>query len=92
MECLHHETFLPWQRTYRGGGLNLIPIHIDSPLASRATEVSRRYTECYDEEISRTFTFVHGEEKQALSLTVAIQAEHPKIEVTVPHIGSNYEV
>jgi hypothetical protein len=35
---------------------------------------------------------VHGEEKQALSLTAAIQAEHPKIEVTVPHVGSNYEV
>jgi predicted metal-dependent RNase len=35
---------------------------------------------------------VHGEEKQALSLAVAIQAEHPKIEVTVPHVGSSHEV
>ena len=35
---------------------------------------------------------VHSEKKQALSLTAAIQAEHPKIEVTVPHVGSNYEV
>ena len=35
---------------------------------------------------------VHGEEKQALSLSAAIQAEHPQIEVTVPHVGSSYEV
>ena len=40
---------------------------------------------------SRIF-LVHGEEKQALSLAAAIQAEHPKIEVTVPHVGSNHEV
>ena len=35
---------------------------------------------------------VHGEEKQALSLAAAFQAEQPKIEVTVPHIGSSHEV
>lgn len=34
---------------------------------------------------------VHGEEKQALSLATAIQAEHPRIDVTVPHLGSQYE-
>jgi len=35
---------------------------------------------------------VHGEEKQALSLAAAIQAEHPGIDVTVPHYGSLHEV
>lgn len=30
---------------------------------------------------------VHGEEKQALSLATAIQTAHPRIEVTVPHLG-----
>lgn len=35
---------------------------------------------------------VHGEEKQALSLATAIQAEHPRIDVTVPHLGSQYEL
>ena len=35
---------------------------------------------------------VHGEEKQALSLALAIQAEYPKIEVTVPHAGSTLEI
>ncbi len=35
---------------------------------------------------------VHGEEKQALSLAAAIQTEHPKIEVQVPHRGSTHEV
>lgn len=35
---------------------------------------------------------VHGEEKQALSLATAIQAEHPRIEVIVPHLGSQYEI
>ena len=35
---------------------------------------------------------VHGEEKQALSLALAIQAEHPRIEVTVPHAGSTLEI
>jgi metallo-beta-lactamase family protein len=40
---------------------------------------------------SRIF-IVHGEEKQALSLAAAIQTEHPKIEVHVPHRGSTHEV
>lgn len=35
---------------------------------------------------------VHGEEKQALSLGAAIQAEHPDIEVQIPHRGSVHEV
>jgi len=35
---------------------------------------------------------VHGEEKQALSLAAAIRAEHPCIDVTVPHYGSLHEV
>ena len=35
---------------------------------------------------------VHGEEKQALSLSTAIQADHPGIDVTVPHHGSLHEV
>jgi metallo-beta-lactamase family protein len=35
---------------------------------------------------------VHGEEKQALSLGAAIQTEHPKIDVQIPHRGSTYEI
>jgi len=35
---------------------------------------------------------VHGEEKQALSLAAAIQTEHPKVEVQVPHRGSTHEI
>lgn len=35
---------------------------------------------------------VHGEEKQALSLASAIQAEHPGIEVAIPHRASSHEV
>jgi metallo-beta-lactamase family protein len=35
---------------------------------------------------------VHGEEKQALSLAAAIQAEHPSMRVIVPHPGAVYEV
>ena len=35
---------------------------------------------------------VHGKEKQALSLALAIQTEHPRIEVTVPHAGSTLEI
>ena len=38
------------------GRLDPIPIYIDSPLASRATEVFRRHPECFDEETTRTFT------------------------------------
>jgi metallo-beta-lactamase family protein len=35
---------------------------------------------------------VHGEEKQALSLGAAIQAEHPQIDVRIPHQGSTHEI
>ena len=35
---------------------------------------------------------VHGKEKQALSLAMAIQAEYPKIEVSVPHVGRPLEI
>lgn len=35
---------------------------------------------------------VHGEERQALSLAAAIQAEHAQVEVTVPHFGSSHEI
>jgi len=35
---------------------------------------------------------VHGEEKQALSLAAAMQAEHPRVQVVVPHPGAVYEV
>ena len=35
---------------------------------------------------------VHGEEKQALSLGAAIQAEHPKIDVLVPYPASTHEL
>jgi len=34
---------------------------------------------------------VHGEEKQALSLSAAIQTEHPGTEVIVPRLGSIHE-
>jgi metallo-beta-lactamase family protein len=33
-----------------------IPIYIDSPLASKATQVFRRHPECFDEETLKTFT------------------------------------
>ncbi len=39
-----------------------------------------------------TIFIVHGEEKQALSLGAAIQAEHPGIDVRIPHQGSTHEV
>jgi metallo-beta-lactamase family protein len=35
---------------------------------------------------------VHGEDKQSLSLANAIRAELPKAEVTVPSIGTAYEL
>ena len=35
---------------------------------------------------------VHGEEKQALSLGAAIQAEHSGVEVQIPRRGSAYDV
>ena len=39
-----------------------------------------------------TIFLVHGEEKQALSLGAAIHAEHPTIDVRIPHQGSTHEV
>lgn len=39
-----------------------------------------------------TIFIVHGEEKQAHSLGAAIQAEHPKIDVRIPHHGSTHEI
>jgi metallo-beta-lactamase family protein len=39
-----------------------------------------------------TVFIVHGEEKQALSLGAAIQAEHPAIDVRIPHQGSAHEI
>lgn len=38
------------------GRIEPLPIYIDSPLAAKATEVFRKYPECYDEETYRTFT------------------------------------
>lgn len=35
---------------------------------------------------------VHGEERQALSLGAAIQEEHPKIDVRIPHKDSTHEI
>src|SRR5262245_3570304 len=35
---------------------------------------------------------VHGEEKQALSLSAALQAEHSRTEIIVPHRGSVHDV
>ncbi|MCP9452455.1 MAG: MBL fold metallo-hydrolase [Nitrospira sp.] len=35
---------------------------------------------------------VHGEEKQAMSLAAAIRAEHPRIDVRIPHRGSSHDV
>ncbi|NJL16022.1 MAG: MBL fold metallo-hydrolase [Nitrospira sp.] len=39
-----------------------------------------------------TIFIVHGEEKQALSLGAAIQTEHPRIDVRIPHHGSTHDV
>jgi len=38
------------------GRIEPLPIYIDSPLASRATEVFRQHPECYDEKTFRAFT------------------------------------
>lgn len=48
------------------------------------------YVRAIDPAPGRIF-LVHGEEKQALSLSAGIQAEHPKIEVVVPHRGSVHD-
>ncbi len=37
------------------GRIEPLPIYIDSPLASKATEIFRRHPECFDEETYRTF-------------------------------------
>jgi metallo-beta-lactamase family protein len=49
------------------------------------------YVRAIDPSPGKVF-IVHGEEKQALSLASAIQAEHPHIEVIVPHLGSTHAV
>jgi len=49
------------------------------------------YLRAIDPLPSKVF-IVHGEEKQALSLAAAMQAEHPAVEVTVPHLGIIHEV
>jgi len=38
------------------GRVQPLPIYIDSPLASKATDIFRRHPECFDEETYRTFT------------------------------------
>jgi len=38
------------------GRVSPLPIYIDSPLASKATNIFRRHPECFDEETYRTFT------------------------------------
>jgi metallo-beta-lactamase family protein len=49
------------------------------------------YVRAVDPLPSKIF-IVHGEEKQALSLGAAIQTEHPKIDVQIPHKGSVYDI
>jgi metallo-beta-lactamase family protein len=49
------------------------------------------YVRAIDPSPGRIF-IVHGEEKQALSLGAAIQTEHPKIEVQIPHRGNTHEI
>jgi len=38
------------------GRIEPLPIYIDSPLATKATEIFRQHPECFDEETYRTFT------------------------------------
>ncbi|MBS0184375.1 MAG: MBL fold metallo-hydrolase [Nitrospira sp.] len=49
------------------------------------------YVRAIDPRPSTVF-IVHGEEKQALSLGAAIQAEHPTIDVRIPHQGSTHDI
>jgi metallo-beta-lactamase family protein len=49
------------------------------------------YVRAIDPLPSKIF-IVHGEEKQALSLGAAIQAEHQKVDVQIPRQGSAYEI
>jgi metallo-beta-lactamase family protein len=49
------------------------------------------YVRAIDPLPSKIF-IVHGEEKQALSLGAAIQAEHSRIDVQIPHRGTVHEV
>jgi metallo-beta-lactamase family protein len=49
------------------------------------------YVRAIDPLPSKIF-IVHGEEKQALSLRAAIQAEHQKVDVQIPRQGSAYEI
>jgi metallo-beta-lactamase family protein len=49
------------------------------------------YVRAIDPQPDKIF-IVHGEEKQALSLGAAIQAEHPGVEVQIPHRGGVHEV
>ncbi|MDL1891035.1 MBL fold metallo-hydrolase, partial [Nitrospirales bacterium NOB] len=44
------------KRLVAEGRIDPLPIFIDSPLASKVTEVFRKHPECYDEETYRTFT------------------------------------
>ena len=57
------------------GRLDPIPIYIDSPLASRATEVFRRHPECYDEETTKTFT---SSRRPLLPLVISILSHRRK--------------
>ena len=44
------------KRLVAEGRIDPLPIYIDSPLASKVTDVFRKHPECYDEETFRTFT------------------------------------
>ena len=44
------------KRLVAEGRIDPLPIYIDSPLASKVTDVFRKHPECYDEETYRTFT------------------------------------
>lgn len=44
------------KRLVAAGRIDPLPIYIDSPLASKVTDVFRKHPECYDEDTFRTFT------------------------------------